>query len=173
MPEMETARVLLRPFTEEDLDAVALLMGNPEVMRYSLSGAISRDASAGVLERFIASYEKNGFGILAVYSKEFCRVVGYCGFFQQKIRGTEELEISYRLLPEFWGRGLATEAAVLVRDHGFKTLAVGHLIALIDPRNAPSVAVAKRLGMKWREDYYFTPDLLVHVYEVTNAKKEH
>ena len=167
MPDtLESPRLLLRPFTEEDLNALALLMGDPEVMRFSLTGPLSRADSEGVLGRFMASYAENGFGVFAVFEKALGRVIGYCGFLHQTIRGQLEVEISFRLIPEFWGQGIATEAAALVRDYGLNALGKKRLVSMIDPRNTASIRVAKKIGMVFREEYFFRKDLFVHIYEI-------
>ena len=163
---LETDRILLRPFTESDLDALALLMGNAEVMRFSLVGAISREESAGVLSRFMATYAEHGYGMFAVQQKSVGTVVGYCGFLRQVIREQTELEIAFRLLPDIWGQGIATEAARLVRDYGLRTLGLSRLICIIDPRNHAAIHVAQHIGMTFREEYFYREDLFVHLYEV-------
>jgi RimJ/RimL family protein N-acetyltransferase len=76
------------------------------------------------------------------------RLIGYCGFFHQQVDGTEEIEIGYRFDPDYWSRGLATEAAQAVRDHAFRDLKLQRVISLIHPDNAPSCRVAEKNGMK-------------------------
>ena len=75
-------------------------------------------------------------------------MIGYCGFFHQQVDGTEEIEIGYRFDPDYWSRGLATEAARAVRGHAFRDLKLQRVISLIHPDNAPSRRVAEKNGMK-------------------------
>jgi RimJ/RimL family protein N-acetyltransferase len=70
------------------------------------------------------------------------------GFFHQEIDGTSEIEIGYRLHPNYWNKGLATEAAQAVRDHAFRDLNLSRLISLIHPENAASRRVAEKIGLQ-------------------------
>jgi len=78
-------------------------------------------------------------------------LVGYCGFFHHPEHGIEDIEIGYRLNPDYWNRGLATEAARAVRDHGFRHLELPRLISLIHPENTPSRRVAEKEWHDGRE----------------------
>jgi len=83
------------------------------------------------------------------------RLIGYCGFFHQEVDGTEEIEIGYRLDPDYWSGGLATEAARAVRDHAFRDLKLQRVISLIHPDNAPSRRVAEKIGMNLEKKTVF------------------
>src|SRR5205807_8186859 len=74
-------------------------------------------------------------------------LAGYCGLFHHEVDGKIEIEIGYRLDSAFWNRGLATEAARTVRDHGFRDLKLEYVISLIHPENHPSRRVAEKNGM--------------------------
>jgi ribosomal-protein-alanine N-acetyltransferase len=74
-------------------------------------------------------------------------LAGYCGFFHHEVDGKMEIEIGYRLDSNFWNRGLTTEAARAVRDHGFRDLKLDYVISLIHPENHPSRRVAEKNGM--------------------------
>jgi [ribosomal protein S5]-alanine N-acetyltransferase len=63
------------------------------------------------------------------------------------VNGTDEIEIAYRLHPDYWGQGLATEAAQAVRDHAFRDLRLTRVVSLIHPDNLPSRRVAEKNGM--------------------------
>jgi ribosomal-protein-alanine N-acetyltransferase len=69
----------------------------------------------------------------AVLSRADNQLIGYCGFFHQEVDGTNEIEIGYRLHPNYWNKGLATEAAQAVRDHAFRDLNLSRVISLIHP----------------------------------------
>ena len=75
------------------------------------------------------------------------QLIGYCGFFHHPDHGIEDIEIGYRLHPHYWNRGLASEAARAVRDHGFRDLKLPRVISLIHPENVPSRRVAEKNGM--------------------------
>jgi [ribosomal protein S5]-alanine N-acetyltransferase len=74
------------------------------------------------------------------------QLIGYCGFFHQEVDGTNEIEIGYRLHPNYWNKGLATGAAQAVRDNAFRDLNLSRVISLIHPENAASRRVAEKSG---------------------------
>jgi RimJ/RimL family protein N-acetyltransferase len=81
--------------------------------------------------------------------------IGYCGFLHHNVDGRDEIEIGYRLHPDYWNRGLASEAAQAVRDHAFRDLNLGRIISLIHSGNVPLQRVAEKNGMKIETDTVF------------------
>jgi RimJ/RimL family protein N-acetyltransferase len=154
MSSLQTARLILRPFVESDLDALSALMANQDFMRFSL-GVFSREQTAGFLEKVRARDRAGLPSQFAVVLRENGRLVGYCGFFLQVVDDVEELEIGYRIDPAYWGRGIATEAAGAVRDHAFTTLGLPRVISLIHPNNAASRRVAEKNGMTPEKETVF------------------
>ena len=144
---LETSRLILRPFREEDIDFVAPLMANTDFMRFSL-GVFAREQTVAFLDKLI-DWERRGLpSQFAVIHRNDNRLIGYCGFFHQQVDEMDEIEIGYRLNRDYWSRGLATEAARAVRDHGFRDLKLPRVISLIHPDNLPSRRVAEKNGMK-------------------------
>src|SRR5207249_3583079 len=93
---LETARIILRPFREQDIDLAAPLMANPDFMRFSL-GVFSREQTAAFLEK-ILSWQGQGLpSQFAVIFRQTGALIGYCGFFHHHVDGTDETEIGYRL----------------------------------------------------------------------------
>jgi RimJ/RimL family protein N-acetyltransferase len=82
-------------------------------------------------------------------------LIGYCGFFHQQVDETNEIEIGYRLHPDYWNQGLATEAATAVRDHAFGDLKLPRVISLIHPDNVASRRVAQKIGMRFERSTVF------------------
>jgi RimJ/RimL family protein N-acetyltransferase len=145
--ELQTSRLILRPFTVEDLDPLAELMANPDFMRFS-TGVYSREQTAEFLDKLVGWTRAGLPSLFAVIEKASRNLVGYCGFYHQLIDEQKEIEVGYRLDPKLWNRGLATEAARAVRDHGFGDLGLPRLISLIHPENARSRRVAEKNGMQ-------------------------
>src|SRR5437879_4024094 len=85
--------------------------------------------------------------LFAVIERETGTLIGYCGFLHQEVDGAKEIEIGYRLHPDFWNRGLATEAARAVRDHAFANLQLERVISLIHADNHASRRVTEKNGM--------------------------
>ena len=143
--DLQTPRLILRPFRADDLDALAALMANPEFMRFSL-GPCTREQTQAILQKFL-SWDKAGLpSPFAVILRENPGVLGYCGFLHHP-EVPEDVEIGYRLDSAYWNRGLITEAARAVRDHAFVDLNLPRVISLVHPDNIPSRRVAEKIGM--------------------------
>ena len=146
MPILQSARLVLRPFQPQDLDLLAELMANPGFMRFSL-GVHSREQTAAFLDKILLWQDEGLPSLFAAMHSVDHRMIGYCGFYHQQIDQINEIEIGYRLHPDYWNRGLMTEAAQAVRDHGFRDLKLPRVISLIHPDNIPSRRVAEKNGM--------------------------
>ena len=147
MAILETPRLILRPFDEKDVARMSELMANPDFMRFSL-GAKTHEQTAAFLETVIGWHRAGLPSPFAVVIRSDGVLVGYCGFLHQEVDGEKEIEIGYRLHPDYWNRGIATEAARKVRDYAFADLKLPRVISLIHPDNAPSRRVAEKIGMK-------------------------
>jgi len=96
-------------------------------------------------------------------------MIGYCGFYHQQIDQMNEIEIGYRLHPDYWNRGLITEAAQAVRDHGFRDLKLPRVISLIHPDNIPSRRVAEKNGMRLEKETVYR-DFRTFVFAITREQ---
>lgn len=164
MLPLHTPRLLLRPVHPFDENALLVLFGDAEVMRYG-PGAQNRAWVQQWLRDARESYQRWGFGPWAVVEKRRSAVIGYCGlFYFPDIAGQTEIEIGYRLVRAAWGQGYATEAALAVRDYAQSVLCLPRLVALIEPQNRASIRVAEKLGMRYEKDVmmegYTHPDWL-------------
>jgi [ribosomal protein S5]-alanine N-acetyltransferase len=151
---LETPRLILRPFREEDIGRFAELMADPDFTRFSL-GPYTYEQTQGVLQKFLSWNQADLPSQFAVIFRANNDLIGYCGFLHHKVDGKDEIEIGYRLHPDYWNRGLASEAAQAVRDHAFRDLNLGRVISLIHPDNVPSRRVAEKNGMKIERDTVF------------------
>lgn len=146
MTALQTSRLSLRQFHEDDLDDLSALMANADSMLLSL-GVFSRKQTAGFLEK-VRGRDREGLpSQFALIFRPNKKLIGYCGFFLQTVDDVEELEIGYRPDPSYWGRGIATEAARAVRDHAFDEPRLSRLISLIHPEDTSSRRVAAKNGM--------------------------
>ena len=151
--QLETHRLILRFFREEDMDAMARLFANSDFMRFSL-GPYTRERTHTILQKFL-SWEEAGLpSQFAVVLRENNQILGYCGFLHHP-ELPNEVEIGYRLDPDYWNRGLITEAARAVRDYGFRDCKLSRVISLIHPENIPSRRVAEKNGMKVEKEITF------------------
>jgi ribosomal-protein-alanine N-acetyltransferase len=168
MPTLETKRLILRSFHQEDVDAMAQLFANADFMRFSLGIFTERKKTVDFIEKVMAWDRANVPSQFAVVPHDERTIVGYCGFHHHpEVPG--EVEIGYRLHPDYWNRGLITEAARAVRDHGFADLKLPRVISLVHPENIPSRRVAEKNGMKVENEITFRgfPTL---VYAITREQ---
>src|SRR5439155_24750791 len=154
MAILETQRLILRPFDEKDLDRMSELMANPDFMRFSL-GPKTREQTAAFVEKLMG-WERAGLpSQFAVVIRSDGVLVGYCGFLHQEVDGEKEIEIGYRLHPDYWNRGIATEAARKVRDNAFSDLELPRVISLIDYDNTSSRCFSEKMGMTYEKEILF------------------
>lgn len=144
---IETERLLLLEFTREDLDDLAALLGDPEVMRH-YPAPKTREEAEGWLEWQLSSYRDHGQGLWKMLLRETGEFAGQCGLVVQDVDGTREVEIGYHVRPELWRRGLATEAAAASRDYAREILGLHRVVSIIAPDNIRSQGVARKIGMK-------------------------
>lgn len=146
---VETDRIFLRHFCIDDIEPFAEICSNPNVMRYIGDGQpVGLDIIAEKIPEWIALYEKQKYGLMALVMKETKELIGFCGFIHQIVDGDEYIELGYRLDEAYWGKGIATEAATAARDYAFNVLEVPLLISIINHQNDASKRVAKKVGMK-------------------------
>ena len=143
---LETPRLILRPFAADDLDRMTQLMANKDFMRFSM-GPMTPEQTRSFLDKVIGWDRDGMLSQFAMIVRSSETLVGYCGFFHQEVDSKMEIEIGYRLQRDFWNRGLASEAARTVRDHGFRDLKLERVVSLIHPENHASRRVAEKNGM--------------------------
>jgi len=146
---VETTRLDLRWFTFEDLDAFYELGSNPVVIRYIgnrpfASREVARETLAAAPLHDYATY---GFGRFACVWKKTGEVVGFCG--PKFLPDTQDVDLGYRFLPNFWGIGLATESSLAVLAYARHTLSLKRLVAWVHPENAASARVLSKLGFSF------------------------
>lgn len=168
-PVLTTDRLILRRLQSTDLSVVVEMLADPLVMKYSLKGPLSfEDAKEYLNDRIIAHYQKWGIGPWGVFTKEDAQFLGVTGLIMQEIDGQQQVEIAYRLLPRYWKKGYAIEAACAVRDWRFEHLGISDLISIIDHSNDASIRVAERMGMVKVKDTIFH-GFEVGLYRVSQA----
>lgn len=143
---LETSRLRLRELEPSDLDFVAAMLSDVEVMRH-YPKPLDRAESRVWLDRQIARYAEDGHGLWLAELRATGEPVGQIGLIRQIVEGGSEREIGWLLHRPFWGNGYATEAALGVREIAFTTWELPYVVSLIRPVNLPSQAVARRIGM--------------------------
>lgn len=164
---IETDRLVMRPFINSDVDKFSGICADEEVMKYIGGGTQDREQTQTKISKWIKDYEKDGFGLMALVYKESGELIGFCGLTRQSVDNEECIELGYRLSRKYWNQGMATEAAMAIRDHAFTHLNIEKLIAIIHPENVSSKNVAKKAGMHFIKKTTFK-GVDVEIYGVTN-----
>jgi len=145
---LETKRLILRHQVIQDLDDLWALYCNPDITKYIPDAPRSREEAREELEWHMNGHPRfPELGLWATIHKETGKFIGRCGLLPWTIDGQQEVEVAYTIAQEFWGQGLATEAARAILQYGFEKLNLTRLICLIDPENIASQRVAERTGM--------------------------
>lgn len=166
MTVLHTERLRLEPFADAHLEGLHELNRDPAVMRYISGRAETLDETRAAIERIRARWAEWGHSWWAFIAHDTDRLVG-AGCIQHLGRdAANPLEIGWRLRPDCWGRGLASEAARAMAGFAFDTLAAPLLCAVCHPENTASARVMQRLGMRYRgvERWYDADNA---VYEIT------
>lgn len=157
-----TSRLTFREMTPADQPQMQLLLGDPDVM-WVYPRPYDHDKVRAWIDWNVGLYRDRGFGLWLLTLRETGEFVGECGLTPQQVEGTTEIEVGYQLLKRFWGRGLATEAALACRDFARDVIGLDRLVALIDPRNVPSQHVAGNVGLTFEREATF-PTKVLRVY---------
>ncbi|WP_313959769.1 GNAT family N-acetyltransferase [Microbacterium paludicola] len=160
-----TARLRFREMDVDDLDDVAALWGDPEVMTYYPSTR-TREEAGEWIARMQDRYERDGHGLWIIETHDG-RFVGDCGITWQSYNDTPVREVGYHVVRSLQGRGYATEAAAACVELVRSTWAPTLLTAIIHPDNTASRRVAEHLGMSHIADDHAHPWIVRRVMGMT------
>ena len=158
---LETARLRLGRFRDEDAHVVFAIIGDRVAMRFYPRTFGPEDAKQWVA-RNQRRYREDGYGLFAVMLKGSEEVIGDCGIIKQNVEDETAMEVGYHFRRDQWGRGYATEAARACMGLAFDSFGADKVISLIRPENVPSRRVAERNGMKLEREvvHYGLPHLV-------------
>ncbi len=153
---LETERLILRNWKEIDLPGFIRMNSDPEVMEF-FPALWTHDESEKAFHRIKEAIDERGWGLWAVEEKVSGKFIGFTGL---NIPGFEApfmpaIEIGWRLLPEFWNKGYATEAAEQSLWFGFEFLKLDRIVSFTAVSNVKSQRVMEKLGMERRIDMDF------------------
>lgn len=147
---IETERLILRQWCEEDFDSFARLNADPRVREFFPS-VLTKSESDASAEKFQRDIEKNGWGLWAVTAKNVAPFIGFIGLntldYDLPLHTPPLVEIGWRLAFDYWGRGYATEGAMAALKYGFNTLKLPEIVSVAVVQNIRSISVMKKIGM--------------------------
>jgi len=147
MSYIETERLIVRTWMPSDAPALAAFYGDPETMKYILSGTKTLEQTRAAIAQMIEAQERDGCTIWPVVLKENSELIGSCG-----LMTTDEpqvLELGFAFASQARGKGYAYEASRGVLAFGFEQLHARSIIALVSPFNARAIALVNKLGMRF------------------------
>lgn len=152
--QVETARLLLVPWSDVYLDELARICADREVMSFISGGRpLARDDVEVLTRRTLATWSEHGFGPWAAIEKASGRWVGRIGLNHlEEWPGPDRWEVGYELAPEFWGRGLATEGAKRAIRFGWEETPLERIISVTVPEHAASRRVMEKCGLTMKDE---------------------
>lgn len=149
---IETPRLLLRDWKEEDREPFARMNGDPMVMEY-LPRSLDEKASNKLVERFEAHFKKYGYGLFAIERKEDGEFVGFTGLHNVEFKEhfTPAVELAWRLDYEYWGQGYGSEAGKAVLEYAREVLDLDEVVAFTVHDNDRMIHLMEKIGLHYVE----------------------
>ncbi len=163
-----TARLKVRQLTSGDLDDLMTLYQTPLVVK-TLGGSRPRDQIIQSLEGHLEHWDTYNFGYYIFEDKETESFIGRGGLKRCIIDGKNEVEVAYALLPEYWGKGFATEIVKKLIDIGFRKIQLKSIIGLTLPDNEASKRVLEKNGFVFEKQILYK-DIPHVLYRLTTEK---
>jgi RimJ/RimL family protein N-acetyltransferase len=168
---LETERLLLRRFTNDDVDNLYHLDADPEVMRYVTGGATTprEEVEHVALPAFMSYYDRfDGYGFWAAIDKSTGQFLGWFHLRPQEGDPVDQPELGYRLRREVWGMGYGTEGARALIRKGFTDLGAERVVAMAFRDNLASRRVMEKSGMALARSFRVAPDQLEEMLGITS-----
>jgi len=159
--QLETKRLILRTFRQDDWKDIHEYYSDPECTRYTTRRPLSESESWQKLAALAGHWQLRHYGSYALEEKNLNRLIGIAGL--DYPNDWPEPEIQWGLVRKFWGKGYASEAVRAVKEMAAKHLPGLSLISLIHPENQNSINLAISLGANFEREYYFRDDTW-HIY---------
>jgi RimJ/RimL family protein N-acetyltransferase len=152
-PQIETNRLLLRPFKLEDADAAYVaLESHPDTWRFDPGFQRTKEQRTAIIRKYAENNDREECGTLAHVVKNTGVLIGYVGLqfyiLPREPLATPEVELYYKLERRTWGQGYAAEACCAMLDFAFQHLRLERIVTITQPENAPSIKLLERLGMR-------------------------
>ncbi len=170
IPILESERLRLRNWRQEDLDSFAELCADERFTRYmGNSKPLDKRESWKAMAALVGHWHLKGFGLWLVEIKQTSEFIGRIGLYEPE--GWPAVEVGWGISPKHWGKGYATEGAKIAMQWGFETLKLESLISVIHPENEASIKVANRIGEKFSR-YEVVKDIECAIYQISKNEYE-
>lgn len=166
---LSSPRLDFRRFKPDDLDLLhQSIYSHPQVAAtLSPSGELTIRNTEYILYRRLKHWHEHGFGAWALLYRDNQALVGHCGL--HYLDDYPEVELTYTIHPDYWGQGLATEAAHIVLHWGFEMLQLTQIVAVSGPDNHASQRVLQKLGMQYEKQIRYN-GTQVNYYRLTRSQ---
>jgi len=147
----DTPRLYLRCFTMADAPLLIQLNSNPEVLQYLHEPLlVTEEQALHVIENIIFPQYKNNLGRWAIHLKDTGAFIGWCGL--KYLADRDEIDLGYRLMQPYWGKGYAYEAAKHTLEYGFNQLHLKTIVGRAHIENTASLKILQKIGMQYVKD---------------------
>ena len=158
MRVLETERLILRRFSNDDAAFILQLLNEPSFLQNIGDKGVRTIADALEYIRTgpLASYERFGFGLYLVELKSTGERIGICGLIKRE--SLPDVDVGFAFLPSFWSKGYAFEAASAVVSYGGDVLKICRIVAITSPNNNASIKVLEKLGLRFERTIRLSED---------------
>jgi len=164
---LESPRLVTRKLIENDIVIWSDFFAEKDAVEFFPNFGLTTNSDKAKLwiEKQLARYSDNRFGLQALIDKKSENFIGQCGLVTQEVDGKTEIEVGYHILKQYWGQGYAPEAAKLFIDYAFKNNLTQSVISIIDKRNFKSQRVAEKNGLKIEKEIKWS-GMDVYIYRI-------
>jgi len=156
---LETDRLILKPFVQENLSTVIEMLQDKDFMAFSPHGILSTEAAKSRFLEILDHYKNYNFGKMAIVLKDTHQIIGYCGFEICKVDGQTEAELGFRLIKSERNKGYIVEASLKLLED-MKNRNFKHVIAFSEENNHPAHNLLNKLGfIKTISSHYLNMDV--------------
>ena len=158
MIPITTERLTLRAFALDDAAFILALLNDPDWIRFIGDRGVQTldDARRHISEKYLAAYERDGFGLMLAVRNEDGVSIGMCGLLRRE--GLADVDIGFAFLPRYRGQGIALEAARAVLAHGRDVLNIKRAVGITLPENIASKALLEKLGLQFESNVVLPHD---------------
>jgi RimJ/RimL family protein N-acetyltransferase len=150
---VESERLIFREFTLDDLPELIEQRSDPDVAKFLGGTKLQNpEALAKRIRFYMSCYKTHGFGMSAMLWRPTGEMIGSAGL--QPLDGTDEIEVGYSMVKEYWGKGIGTEAARAWMDHGFRNHGLDRIVAVAHTENTASRHIMEKLGMTYEKSEF-------------------